>query len=316
MPVINTHWVEGTKKYALKHSRLGNAIFKKFDKEYFMNHQLPDGPIEFRNSKGQSVNGSQLNKLFEQAVKQISAKKKPRGFKILKQRDFNWKLTSGLIILKSNDYPFVIKLFFENPKSFVCPFTKGFEQSIIFIMGEGINRFNVGFTRIKNLEVIKEKINSDPYWSKIIDFPRKWFWHPKNVKWFVVEGENIGPERRERIEFPSIYAIVSDEIVVDENFEMYSKKNREMVIRLSTFLGNRMDPHINNFLREKSTGKLVIIDSEHFPSMVGLQKPLEYNNYFEWYAKLSLKCIDDYFLKYKKRRHEDQFKAKKEYLPI
>ena len=316
MPEIITSWQNGNKKYNIKHSRLGSSIFKKFDKEFFMNHLLPQEPIELRNREGEFVNGSDLNKLFDQLVKEIYAKKRPTKFKIIKQSDFNWAKISGLIILKSKDYPFVIKLFFENPQSFVNPFNKGFEQSIFFIMGEGMNRFNAGFTRIKNLEVIRDKIKSDSYWNKIIDTPRKWSWLPSNVTWFNVEGKNIGPEKKMNIEFPCVYGVISDYIVVDETFSMYSKQNRKLVLRLSKFLGNRMDPHINNFLLEKTTGKLVIVDSEHFPSMVGLKKPLEYNSYLSWYTKLTVKCVGDYFFKSKKRRHEEQFKARKEYLPV
>lgn len=53
---------------------------------------------------------------------------------------------------------------------------------------------------------------------------------------------------------------------------------------------------------EKDSGKMVIIDTEHFPTMIGLKEPLEFEVYSEWYVKLSIKCLKDNFLRDKHTR--------------
>ncbi len=317
-PEITTQWKDGGKKYYLRHTRLSYVpLFKKFDRDFFDSHMLPDGKINFRSDPDKSVNGSELKELFEELLKEIYQQKTEyTNFTVLKRRDFNMSNQSGVIILKCKKYPFVVKIFIETPESFVRPFSKGFEPSVFFIMGGGINRYLSGFTRIKNLEVIKKQIEEDPVWSKKIDVPRKWYWAPKNNKWFTLTGKNIGQQKTTSIELPSVYAIVSDAITVDKGFSIFNKQNRKDVIALSKFLGNRIDPHIDNYLREKDTGLLVIVDSEHFPTMVGLKKPLTCDSYAGWYSKLVVKCSKDMFAQDKRARRAAQFNEEPEYLAV
>ena len=50
-------------------------------------------------------------------------------------------------------------------------------------------------------------------------------------------------------------------------------------LRFAHYLENRVDAHVDNFMVEKSTGIIVLIDTEHFPTMVGLKEPFEYDDY-------------------------------------
>lgn len=320
-PEIITYWSDGLenqKKYSLKHSRLEYVpLFKKFDKEFFYNHILPDENIIFRNHIKKSVPGKKLKKLLEGLITEVMEQKMVyKDFTILKNRDFNRKDKSGLLIVKFKDYPFVVKIFMENPQSFVQPFSKGFEPSIFFVMGGGINRYLSGFTRIKNLEVINKEIQSHPYWKNKLSTPRKWYGLSEQTRWFTVEGKNLGKSPTTSINLPSIYYIVSDFIDADENFSIFKKKNRKAVIELSKFLGNRIDPHIDNYMFEKKTGLMVIVDSEHFPTMVGLKKPLEFNSYAQWYSRLMAKCLKDTLGRDKKTRRIAQFNEDPEFLPV
>ena len=184
-----------------------------------------------------------------------------------------------------------------------------------FRMGGGINRHLSGFTRVKNLEAIRKKIEEDPYWKSIIDTPRKWFFLPRNPRWIELRSKNIGNSGELVTEIPAIYGIVADFIENDTTFTLFNAQDRAIALKFANYLENRVDAHVDNFMVEKSTGKIVLIDTEHFPTMVGLKDPIVYNNYPTWYAKLSGKCVKDIFLRSKKARRELQTNPRRELFP-
>lgn len=58
---------------------------------------------------------------------------------------------------------------------------------------------------------------------------------------------------------------------------------------------------------EKGTKKLVIVDTEHFPTVVGFRKrPPKCKNYTSWYLQLSSKCGKETFFRTKKERRAAQ----------
>lgn len=262
-----------------------------------------------------AVDSKIISDLIEECVEEIfKIYKKPKDkkfkhFKILKDRNFNYKMNAGLIILKCNDHPFVVKLFIDNPRSFTKPYSKGTETSFFFIMGGGMNRYLAGFTRISNLCALQEKIAADPYWSEHLTLPRKWYWTPKNVRHFTVEGKNLGTEKEQSQSYPSVYAIICDEIITDYQFNTFKSEDRETVRQIAQFCGNRIDPHIYNFFIEKNTGKIAIIDTEHFASIVGLKEPLSFDSNFEWYCTLANRCLKNTLFKSKKTRKDIQKQA-------
>lgn len=306
IPEITTRWLGETKTYSLKDSHLDeHALFKKFDKEFLLQHLLPREQIVYRHKPDKSVDGTHLSNLIEELIVELqNCKEKKTSFKnfiVLKQRDFNARTCSGLIILKFKDYPFVVKLFMETPQSFVDPFSKGFEASCLFIMGSS-TRYLSGFIRIKNLEAIRERIKTDSYWSKMLDTPRKWYWQPSQPRWFEVRGTNIGKQKTQVMVLPSVYAIICDEIESDSSLRLLSHHNRRLAMQLSHFLGNRIDPHIDNFMIEKPTGKIILVDTEHFATMVGFRKNVECTGYSSWYCKLCIKFMADKFGRSKNKR--------------
>jgi hypothetical protein len=54
---------------------------------------------------------------------------------------------------------------------------------------------------------------------------------------------------------------------------------------------------------ENNTNKIVIIDTEHFPTTVGIKEKVYFNNYFEWFSFLAGKCAKDWFFRSKKDRY-------------
>ena len=268
---------------------------------------LPKGTISFRNKPSESVQGKVLTDLVEELLVEVQKKKKKfKHFTVLRKVNFNTKLRCGLLILKFKDHPFVLKLFIENPKTFVNPYAKGFEPMCFFVMAGGINRHLTGFTRIKNLGQVRKKIQTHDHWSKIIDFPRKWFWLPNNSRWIEITGHNIGNKKKLTTKLPSVYGIIADAIKADKTFSLFNKNEKKVGMELCNYLEHAIDPHIDNFMREKATNKIIMVDTEHFPSVVGLKQKNEFHNYISWYTFLALKCSKDGFFRTKRERKEAQ----------
>lgn len=299
------------KHYYLKSVFIAPWVFDRFNRQFHLDHQLPD-TVTFRYEPDKSTTREKLSEQIEGFVKELLSvrKKSTRAFshfKVLKDSDFNYKQGCGIIIAKFKHYPFVIKLVRETPKTFVSPFSKGIIPSLFFTIGGGSNRFLTGLTRIPNLYQIQEMINADPYWSKIVSAPRKWFWIPPNVKWFTIRGYNLSTDGVRSADFPSIYAIVCDEIIAERTLSISNKKDRKLALKFTNFLGNRLDPHICNYMVEAGTGKLVFIDTEHFATVVGLREPLVFESYARWYIKLANHYVKHALFRDKKKRREEQY---------
>lgn len=307
-PVITTQWQTGGPLYRLRDSHLEvTPLFHLYDKQHQLEHLLPAENIPFRHNKNKSVSGAELSKLIEYLLEEIRHKKtKYRDFVVLKNRDFNTKKQAGALIVKSKKYPFVVKLFMETPRSFIRPYNKGFEPACQFVIGGGATRHFIGFTRIKNVRVIRKRIKHNKHWSKRVDIPRKWFWLPKNEQLITMTGYNIGGHKEITIDFPAVYAVVADEIEIERSFSIFKKEDRQTAIDLSNFLLCRIDPHIDNFIIEKETGKIVIIDTEHFPSLVGFKKRPRITHYTSWYLHLATKYLKNRFFRTKRDRHNLQ----------
>jgi hypothetical protein len=297
-------------KVILENSHLQEApFFYLFDKEFLYKKFLPENAIHYRYNHSEYVQGKTLSFLIQTLIIEIqNGKKEFSDFIILKKRDFDKKRRTGLMVLKFKNYPFVLKLFIEGPDSFAHPFEKGFEPCCFFLMGGGVNRHLCGFTRIKNLENLRAKIKHDPYWAQKVDFPRKWFWLPQNPTWLTLESYNIGPDKNKTITIPATYAIICDHIAIERTFSLHNKEDRQYALALSNFLQQEIDPHINNYVIEQKTKKIIPIDSEHFPSMVGIEHPRLCKSYVEWYSHLSCKMLKDTFGTTKRERRNAQYK--------
>ena len=307
-PTIIARWPGEKENYVLNNSHLQEGpYFNLFDKKHFDAHQLPSGHIGYRHNKNQMVTGQTLAQLIEGLLQEVKQRKITyTNFTVLKRRDFNTRDQTGLIIAKFNDYPFVVKLFIETPASFVQPLAKGFETSGLFMLGGGITRHLSGFTRIKNLEQLHIKVQASPYWKDRIAFPRKWYWLPKNNRWLEISGKNLGPEPTRTITIPATYALVCDYIDVERMFTLINQNDRRTAMNLSNYLKQNIDPHINNYAVEKQTHKIVPIDTEHFPTMVGYGDPPECKSYLQWYSHLGFKMIKDSMTRGKPQRREIQ----------
>jgi hypothetical protein len=284
--------------YQLKNRYLRiNPIKNGFNQEYFQKHLLPENTIEFRNKTG-SVSGSTLSHLAQELLEEIKVgQKKFSNFKILKDRDFNYQTLSGLLILKYKNYPFVLKISIEHPHTMVQPFSKSLEATGIFVIGGNL-RHLTNFTRISNLERIKNILNYNPFYLQSLSYPRKWFWKPEKIHDLKVVWNCNG--QQDTIFLPNVYATVSD-FIEAEAYQPQADLNR-LSMKVATDTGFLIDPHSGNIVIEKDTHKYVLLDTEDFRMMAGLDRSMKAKKYVGWYIELVCNSIQTMLFRTKKER--------------
>lgn len=256
-----------------------------FDQNYFNKNYIPqDEFIQYRNSH-KLVHSKILQQLAEEVLEEIKVGQKTfTNFKILKCKDFNFKSLSGLLVLKYNDYPFVLKLSIEHPHTMIQPYSKSFESMCIFFLGGNIRHLS-NFTRIANLENIKRILSFNPYYIKTIDFPRKWYWKPTRNYDLDITWKDSVHRKEEKIKIPSTYAVISDFVEIDESYSQQELNKVAMKVAIDTAFS--IDPHAGNFVMDKHSKKIMMIDTENFSVMVGLDSTLNAKKYIGWYIEMA-----------------------------
>jgi hypothetical protein len=313
-PEITIGWKHSPTE--IKHSHWSYRkypLFEIFNKDFFESHLLPGFiTLSFDNEREDLINTRTINNLIEKLILEIKRHKKLYSdFIVLQDKNFNYKKKCGLLVLKFKKFPLVLKLVMETPKTFIDPYCKGFENQFFFYMSGGNNRHIAGLTRIKNLELVKQQIHNHPRWKHCVTTPRKWYWLAKKPRWIAIKGRNIGEEKQIETEIPGTYAIIADELDIKEELNTLTYQNKsELIMELCMDLHLFVDPHADNFVikyQEKSGEYTIsIIDTEHFPSMVGLKEEPIFNNHLEWYLYLGAKFFQDAFLQTKQSHTKAQ----------
>lgn len=309
VPRLTARWAcNHDKHYSITDSHLEEyPLFVVFNETYFNTHRLPLTDIAYRYNPQESVSGACLDLLIENLLDEIqNGKRKYTDFILLQDKDFNHKKAAGLAVFRFKDYPFILKLFIETPKSFVTPWMKGVLPIWFFYMAGGGNRHTTGLTRIQNMTVIRNKLKNIPKWADFVDTPQKWFWTPKNFKRIELIGNNINGKDSITACIPGTYAIIAEAIEQSEEKTIFDRHKRKIALELCNTLDLFIDPHIDNFMIEKGSNKLVIIDTEHFPTLVGLKEKASYKTYVRWYLGLMRKASYDIFFRNKKDRKDAQ----------
>jgi hypothetical protein len=292
IPTIQVEWLHDPKEsYTFSNRHLQEYPLTLFNKQFFNQNLLPAGPITYRNNKKAQVKGTELSAYIEHLLEEINnGADNYRDFTVLHDKDFNGRKKCGLKIFLCKHHPFVLKLFIETPESFINPWGKGFVPIFFFYMAGGASRHLSGFTRIANLHAINEQIAADPVWSSRVETPRKWFWLPEKSRWLKITGANIGRHKKLQVKIPAVYGVIADAIEPERTFSTSNKEDSSTALAICNMLEMRLDPHITNFMIEKDTHKIVIIDTEHFPTIVGNQVKKEFHGYFSWYLDLMGAC--------------------------
>ena len=297
-PTVLAHWEgDNGRSYGLRDSCLEETTyFNLFNKEFFLTNQLPETQIKVRNQIA-PIQSSDLNNLLNQSVQELSiASKKPNSdlFTIYKDIHYDYKNHTGTIILGLKKYPIVVKLYRETPQSLVAIEKKDLKQIGMFLLGGGTHRYLTGFTRIPNATTIQEKCSISKEFSDV-DVPHKWYWQPKNNKWITVHGLNFKDSEKSLITtLPSTYAVITEFIAAE------SKLAKDKTLKLARFLSPRADANPDNFVIEKETGKTIVVDTEHFASMIGIRKQLDssiYQSYAHYWKFLITKGFKEIILR-------------------
>jgi len=311
LPKISVRSDNDSHCYTLQSSHLAfYPFFSVFDKSFFNENLLPATPIAYRNKPKLTIDPEILNTLIENLLKEVDQKKiNYTDFQIITSKNFNRKKICGMMILKFKDHPFIVKLAIESPQTFINPYCKGLDNVWFFPLGGGINRHLAGLTRIKNRNMIQQRLALHPQWSTLLDVPRKWYWVPKKSNWLEITGSNMGGQKTVTTKIPGTYCIIADEIQTKEQFSLFNKDQTTLALSICNYLDLWIDPHINNFMIEKDTNKIVIVDTEHFSSVVGIKEKVSFDNYTSWYLYLVSKCIKDWFFRTKDERQIAQSAA-------
>ena len=325
VPFIEVFWKTDDPSRPNKHRFLYHAsfeswaIFGRFNLPNLLKHQLPP-IIHYRYEPEKTVTRERLNRELNQLVnevgEEVSRQREIGNFIILKDNDFNFKRHCGILIAKHKTYPFVVKLFRETPDTLVRPFSKGIIPCLFFDVAGGGSRFFMGGTRIPNAEAIKARIAQSPYWSNRLTVPRKWFWMPEHGDEMTVVGHRMGPEQTQSADYPSVYCIVCDAIKSERTLTIAHSSDRAVANELTNFIGNRIDPNISNYLVEEGTGKIALIDTEHFASIVGLTEELKFKSYGTWYVSLANHYFEKVIWRNKQERINDRRKPLPETLRV
>jgi hypothetical protein len=311
-PQITIGWKGFKKGISRRNWAYKKSLFTTFNHDYFYNHLFPKDHIIDAHDPAISIDCAIVNKLVEKLLKEIKKHKKEyTDFIILKDKNFNHRERCGLLIVKFKNYPLVLKLFMETPKTFINPYCKGFDNQFFFYMSGGMNRHIAGLTRVRNLELVKQQIDDHPRWKNKIITPRKWYWIPKKPRWMEIRGHNIGNEEEISTLMPGIYAIIADELDTKEDAPLLSfQKRNELVMQLCMDLQLFVDPHADNFVvkhhKETDEYHVSIVDTEHFPSLVGLKEQPFFSNHIDYFVYLGAKYFQDAFLQTKFDRKEAQ----------
>jgi len=283
LPELHVQWVDDAREsHYIRSAYLKSHIFSLFNRESFAKHQLPAGDITYRNEPNQSVASAELSAAIEQATQELYAGLPLTQFTVLKDKEFNRKIVSGSLILKHKDHPFVVKMFIENPKSFLTPSENGFQHAVMHRITGGVNRYLSGFSRIENLERVQALVSSIKVPMEL-DFPRKWYWTPVKNRWFEVHGVNFNGKEY-RMQLPSVYAVVADHIESSLTTADMRRMHRRNMFDIFKAYDFEIDPNTKNFKIEDGTQKMVLIDTEHFPTVIG--KKVRARGYNSLYLQL------------------------------
>jgi len=303
-PTITTRWTQGKdqRSYTIADSHIEKyPLFTIFDQTHFNQNKIPQGFLVYHvDGIAHHVDSTILMTLCEQLAQEVTAKKRKfTHFKILQKKNFNRRHMCGLLVVKFNDYPFVVKLFIENPQSLINYWCKGFEPIFFWNMGNGAGRHICGLTRIGNQTIIKNRLACAPFPLATIDIPRKWFWEPKKNNYINIDGINIGMNDETcHTQLPGMYAIIADYIAIHDNTALLPDDKKYISMSLCNHLDLIIDPHANNYMFNSdasNTLHITLIDTEYFPVMVGLKKRKKFETHFDWYAYLIEKCVQDTF---------------------
>ncbi len=274
-----------------------HPIFTIFDYRFFLDHHVPAEGIPHPDGSCM-VSKTTIDSLIYEIVTALKEGCPLEPYcTIIRDANFNYTTLCGLIMVKLNNYPLIVKLFRETPESFVSPFSKGFEPTTFFFMSGGSNRHIAGLTRIPNRYHLLSLIKADKKWLSIVRIPRKWYWSPQPIEWLYVDGYHLDAGSPLHTKIPALYAVIADYIDTPPETKLGIEAQKDIIMDLCCVCSLHLDPHMKNFIigtqPESDIPTITIIDTEDHSVMTGITEPITYTNHLEWYAMLTKKFLKD-----------------------
>jgi hypothetical protein len=320
-PEVTIYWEhDPSKKYHIRDSHIEPHPIFSIAYESLDKYKLPPDSITYTKESTEShLTTEHINNLIEKLLQEIQEGKKTyTHFTLIKKKNFSFKKKCGLLILSFKEYPFILKLFIEMPSTFFDYHSKGMESICFFYMAGGANRHVTGLTRIKNRESLLQKASHLEQWKSSVKIPRKWFWTPKHNNYLLLEGRHIGPTNTVHARIPAVYGIVADLVNTKQTTTLSDAEQSRTILQLSLDLDLFVDAHRDNFVFTNTMinghPEVIILDTEHFPSIVGIKDRVTFNTYFEWYLILINQCFYNCYLRHQKSQRAAQFQEHKLYL--
>ncbi len=313
IPELTVKYVGDTCGYKIRDSHIEPYPTFAFGPKDFQEELLPSGIIPPVCETDATVSGDHLRTLIANLITQVRARKNEfTDFVVIQRKNFNRKRRSGLLVLKAKNFPYVIKLFMETPKTFTTPFGKGVEPITFFYMAGGTNRHLSGITRIKNRNYVEQQIANMPEWKDLIYLPRKWMWVPDNEPWLDLTGINIGTGPTLHTQLPSVYVIVCDAVDTKTKIKINKHKRKKIIMQLCNDLDLFLDPNPDNYVFQPANTRtgyhIAVLDTEHFPTIAGFKQKVYCKTHVTWYGTLISKCLGDMYFRTRKYRRNAQQK--------
>ncbi len=255
-PTIAAYWSNApTERLYLRDMALRpEPLFGTCNLAYVSRNLLPMGPISHRTDPAQATWGRQIAPLLEELIAEIRAGKSEfTHFEPLKTQEFNTSTQTGFMVVAFKEHPFVAKIFIEDPEHLIRPYERGLTPLCMYLFSGGGSRYFAGFTRVRNREILSEHFAQNPVWASVVSMPRKWFWIPKNVRWFWLEGEGFAGHDTLRIMLPSVYVVIADKIDASKSFSLLNTPQAHTSLELCRQCHYCLDPNISNFVLEERT---------------------------------------------------------------
>ena len=121
----------------------------------------------------------------------------------------------------------------------------------------------------------------------------------KETGWLKVNGNTLWLLKKSKHLYRAFTVLLL--ILLFHMKEQPDRVLKKMSIEISNYLNFLLDPHEGNAI-EKDTDKIVIIDTEHFPTMMGIKTKMQARNYINWLMQLSGQYIKAKFGRNKEER--------------
>lgn len=197
---------------------------------------------------------------------------------VLKKTD--WNGTTGSVVVRLCEYPYVAKLFRVDPNNFGA--SSGIMSFGMWLVNR-VNRYLLGFTRLSNrarLVSWLKKTEAVKFKNSFV-VPRKRLWIPSDATWMTISWTDA-QNHECSVTLPDTYIILCDAC---EKSRDLTKQESNLIFELIKKAPQNItiDPNPTNFIVDKNN-KIVLIDTENIDYTTGSH--IQPGSYANWFIQL------------------------------